>query len=188
MKGLSSWASGVIVAIIAAKILEMLLPEGNNKKYIKVIIGIYVLFTIISPVVSGLLDEEFNIEAIFASASEYEYSTEQVEANNDKLILSTYTTNLKEDVKKKLSDKGYKADEINIEVGTNEANYGQIQKMDIIVSKMEEEKKVQEIEKIDINISNKAEEKVKIPQKEVDELRKYLAETYEIDENNIIIV
>ena len=81
MKWLSSWASGVIVAIIAATILEMLLPDGNNKKYIKVIIGIYVLFTIISPVVSGLLDKEFDIEAIFASASEYEYSTEQVEVN-----------------------------------------------------------------------------------------------------------
>lgn len=188
MKWLSSWASGVIVAIIAATILEMLLPDGNNKKYIKIIIGIYVLFTIISPVVSGLLDEEVDIEAIFASTSEYEYSTEKVEANNNNLIISTYTINLKEDIKQKLLDKGYNTNKIDIEVGTNDTNYGQIQHMNIIVSKMEDEKKIQEIEKIDINISKPTEEKVKIPQKEVDELRKYLAKTYEIDENNIIIV
>lgn len=188
MKFLSSWASGIIVAIIAATILEMILPEGNNKKYIKVIIGIYVLFTIISPVVSGLLDEEFDIEAIFASASEYEYYTENAEVNTDKVIISTYITNLKEDVRKKLSDKGYQADEINIKVGEDENNYGQIQKMDIIISKMEKEKKVQEIEKVDINIAKPKEEKVKIPQEEIKELKQYLAQTYEITENSIIIV
>ena len=37
----------------------------------------------------------------------------------------------KEDVRKKLLDKGYNVDEINIKVGENETNYGQIQKMDI---------------------------------------------------------
>ena len=188
MKFLSSWASGIIVAIIAATILEMILPEGNNKKYIKVIIGIYVLFTIISPVVSGLLDEEFDIEAIFASASEYELSTEKVETNTDKVILSTYVTNLKEDVRKKLLDKGYNVDEINIKVGENETNYGQIQKMDIIISKIEGNNIVQEIEMVDINIAKPKEEKINIPQVEIQELKQYLAKTYEKTENSIIIV
>lgn len=188
MKWLNSWASGVIVAILSATILEMLLPEGNNKKYIKVIIGIYVLFTIMSPVVSGILDENFDIEAIFASANVYEYSTEKAERNTDKVILSTYITNLKEDIKQKLLKKGYNADEINIDIGKNETNYGQIQKINIIISKMEKENKIQEIEKINISISEKKEEKVRIPQEEIEKIKKYLAETYEIDENNIIIV
>ena len=188
MGWLNSWASGVIVAIIAATILEMLLPEGNNKKYIKVIIGIYVLFVIISPVVSGLLEDELDIETIFASASEYEYSAEQTEINTDKVILSTYISNLKDDIKQKISSKGYNADKIDIEVGKTEGDYGQIKKMNIIISEIEEENKIQEIKKIDINISKQTEEKVKIPQEEINELKKYLAKAYEIEENNIIIV
>lgn len=188
MRWLNSWASGVIVAIIVATILEMLLPEGNNKKYIKVIIGIYVLFTIISPVVSNFSDEDFDIEAIFASATEYEYSKEQEDMNTDKVILSTYISNLKEDIKQKLTSKGYNANQIEIKVGNEESNYGQIQKININISKIEEENKIEEIEKIDINISKTAEEKIKISQTEIEELKKYLAETYEIEENNIIIV
>ena len=46
MSWMSHWANGVIVAVILATIFEMILPEGNNKKYIKTVIGVFVLFTI----------------------------------------------------------------------------------------------------------------------------------------------
>lgn len=49
---ITKWASGIIIAVIIATIIEMILPEGSSKKYIKVVIGVYILFTIISPVVS----------------------------------------------------------------------------------------------------------------------------------------
>lgn len=188
MKGLNSWASGVIVAIIVATIFEMLLPEGNNKKYIKVIIGIYILFTIMSPVVSNMLDDEFNIETIFSSVSEYQYSTEQTTINTDEVVLDTYINNLKEDIKKKIELQGYNADEIKLIIGETDENYGQIQKIDIIASKKENENNIKEIEKIDININKKTEEKAKISKEEINELTKYLAEEYKIDENKIIIV
>ena len=38
---LSSWAEQIIIAVIAASIIEMILPENKNKKYVKMIIGIY---------------------------------------------------------------------------------------------------------------------------------------------------
>ena len=46
---ISNWAQGIIVAVIIGTIIEMVLPEGNCKKYVKVVIGIYILFSIISP-------------------------------------------------------------------------------------------------------------------------------------------
>ena len=49
---LNSWVQGIVIAIVLATVLEMLLPEGNNKKYVKILIGIYILFTIISPVMN----------------------------------------------------------------------------------------------------------------------------------------
>lgn len=45
---LSNWAQGIIVAVIIATIIEMILPNGSSKKYVKVVVGIYILFTIIS--------------------------------------------------------------------------------------------------------------------------------------------
>lgn len=185
MRWLNSWASGVIVAIIVATILEMLLPEGNNKKYIKVIIGIYLLFTIISPVISNFSEKDFNIEAVFASATEYEYQKEEI--NTDKVILSTYINNLKEEIKQKLVAKGYNTNTIEIKVGNGNNDYGYIQKINISISKIKEKNEIEEIEQIDIKISKANEEKNKISQNEIKELKKYLAKAYEIEENNIII-
>ena len=42
----------------------MILPEGNCKKYIKVVIGIYVLFTIVSPVITKLSGKEIKVSEI----------------------------------------------------------------------------------------------------------------------------
>ena len=41
---IKSWCEGIIVAIIISIIIEMLVPDGNNKKYVKVVIGIYIIF------------------------------------------------------------------------------------------------------------------------------------------------
>ena len=48
-----------------ATILEMILPEGKNKKYIKKIIGIYILFAVLSPIISKITGKEIDIQAIF---------------------------------------------------------------------------------------------------------------------------
>ena len=43
---LSNWIQGIAIAVIIASIFEMLLPNGNIKKYVKVILGIYIVFCI----------------------------------------------------------------------------------------------------------------------------------------------
>ena len=100
----------------------MILPEGNSKKYIKVVIGIYVLFTIVSPVftkisgkeiqVSDILDlDEYIEEAKTASETQ-----NQMELQNEDNILSIYVSGIKEDMKAKIEGKGYVVDDININV------------------------------------------------------------------------
>ena len=55
---LSDWAEAIIIAVIIGTIIEMLLPEGNCKKYIKVVIGIYVMFTIVNPIITKISGKE----------------------------------------------------------------------------------------------------------------------------------
>ncbi len=52
ISNISSWAQQIIIAVVIATILEMILPKGNSRKYIKTVIGIYILYTIISPVIT----------------------------------------------------------------------------------------------------------------------------------------
>ena len=35
MEWMTTWAQGIIVAVIITTIIELILPEGNHKKYIK---------------------------------------------------------------------------------------------------------------------------------------------------------
>lgn len=38
MNFLNTWLQGIIVAVIIATIIEMILPSGNSKKYIKMVL------------------------------------------------------------------------------------------------------------------------------------------------------
>ena len=41
---INSWAKGIILAVMVSTIIEIILPEGNSKKYVKTIIGIYICY------------------------------------------------------------------------------------------------------------------------------------------------
>ena len=49
---LSSWAKSLGVAIVLVSIFEMVLPNNKTKKYIRVVLGVFVLYNIISPFIN----------------------------------------------------------------------------------------------------------------------------------------
>ena len=111
---ISSWAQQIIFAVIIGTILQMLLPDGKNKKYIKIIIGVYVLFAIISPVVGKNIDlnlDEFNLTL--------ENTTTSLDETNQDEITNLYTVNLKQDIISKLSNKGYGCEKVELQTNEN---------------------------------------------------------------------
>lgn len=49
---ISSWGMNIIIASVIGTVIQMILPEGKNKKYINVVIGVYILVCIISPLIN----------------------------------------------------------------------------------------------------------------------------------------
>lgn len=138
---LSSWAKGLGLSIVVVSILEMLLPNNKTKKYIRMVMGIYVLFTIISPFIENkeLLDVN-NID--FEEYMTTQTSTEVDQTSMNKRIEELYVEELEKDITKKVEDKGYVVTKC---------------KVDAQISSEEEETK---INKITLNIeksSNQAE-------------------------------
>ena len=121
----TSWAQGIIIAVIIATIIEMILPDGNCKKYIKVVIGVYILFSIISPVITKItgkdfnISEEFNLDEFYAEADSKSIYNE-LNSNNSNNIMDIYITNLKSDITAKLKNKGYEVISCNIEIKDEE--------------------------------------------------------------------
>lgn len=126
MNWISNWIQGIIIAVIIGTIIEMLLPEGNCKKYVKVVIGVYILFSIISPVITKVTGSEFRVSDIYDINSYIEASTKSTqdyaEINKENQIKQIYETNLKKDMKQKIEEKGYKVKSIFLEL-TNDEQY-----------------------------------------------------------------
>lgn len=125
---LSDWAGGIIFAVIIGTIIEMLLPEGNSKKYIKVVIGIYVLFTIVSPIITKFTGESVEVSDILEldkyieEAEEASKSPNTIQDSNQNSIMSMYESGLKSDIQAKVQGKGYIVNSINISI-TNDESY-----------------------------------------------------------------
>ena len=193
---ISSWAQGIIMAVIIGAIIEMILPEGNSKKYVKIVIGVYVLFTIISPVISKITGKTIQVSDIL-ELNKYIEETENnsklyvtLDEDNSNNIKDIYESSLRNDIKAKVAAKGYNAKNIKLEIEDDEEYT--LKKIDIEIYKnMEKDKKDMEtIQNVDINISQKSTEndmQEKLSEKDKRKLKDYLSGVYEIDEKNINI-
>ena len=194
----------------------MILPEGNNKKYIKVVIGIYVLFTIVSPIITKLSGKEIKVSEILdlnEYIKEVEASSkmqETVENENAGNITSIYVNGIKEDMKAKLKAKGYVINNIELSIDNYDTYEIAEVKLDIATqknsyqendtNKTNEVEQVKQIEKVEVDIlNNKIEEEEQVEQEsnrnqenklnimQKQEIKEYLNSTYGINMNNISV-
>ncbi|HJJ14800.1 MAG TPA: stage III sporulation protein AF [Clostridiaceae bacterium] len=202
---ISSWTQGIIVSVIIASIIEMILPDGNCQKYVKVVIGVFILFSIVSPVINKFTKKEINISSI-VDVEKYsdakQVSSTNLEVNTSLNIKQMYETNLKVDIKSKIESKGFKVKDITINISDDEYK---IEKIDIgIMGEINEESEVKNnkksknnvigivdsIEKISVDISSKVSKEEKeyvISSKDANTLKEYLSNVYDVNTKNIFI-
>lgn len=206
MDFINTWTQGIIVAVIIATIIEMILPNGSSSKYIKVVIGIFVLFTIVSPIINKFSSNNSSTNIDFdeyVQTTSNETIATNMNINNEDSIRKMYEENLKIDIKTKITQKGYTVGNINLEI-SNDTNYT-LNKIDIkITAKAQIDNSnggtsnnvttiIENIENIKIDIGgsrNDKEEKEEasvISESEKRDLKKYLSSVYEVNENNILV-
>ena len=141
MEWVNSWIQGIIIAVIISTIIEMILPQGNCKKYIKVVIGVYILFTIVSPVITKLSGNNFSLsniidldEYVQASSSN---TQEELELSQEEQIKNIYIDSLKGDMTEKIKSKGYEIISIDLEIADDEQYT--LKQIDLSLQKLEEE-------------------------------------------------
>ena len=213
MQFLNSWLQGIIIAVIVATIIEMILPNGNSKKYIKVVLGIYVVFNIISPVINKITNERFEISSILnineytKKMESYEVSSKNINIDevNESNIKQIYINKLEKDMKSKLEDKKYYIEQVKVEIDNNSIDY-KINNVEIYTkgnNKKEQENEEKEslidinkIEPVNIEIKNdnksdsaeeniEKKENINLSKEYEKEIKKYISSVYEIDENKI---
>lgn len=196
---LSNWAQGIIVAVIIATIIEMILPNGSSKKYVKVVVGIYILFTIISPIITKFSSNNFNINDILDTkayeeqmAKSDEDISKKIEENNNRTIKDIYQSNLESDIKAKLKDKGYEVLNTYIQIRDDENYTIEFISLSLDKNETEESNQVRNIEIEEVNIqigeTNAQESDTSLGSSEKQEIAEYISSTYDIDIKNIEIL
>lgn len=191
-----SWATGIVIAVIIATIIEMILPNSTSKKYIKIIIGIFIVYTIINPVIGSFKGEDLNnyikVENYIQSNSNA-LKTNEVSDNAQSSIKKIYSQNLQNDLKTKLKEKGYISNNINISI-SNDDKYN-IERIDIkvdekVTNSNQDEKQVKtivdNIKAIKIKVKkDDSQNNAIITENDKNEIKEYIKQIYQIDLNNI---
>lgn len=210
MNLLNNWLQGIIIAVVISTIIEMILPNGNSKKYIKVILGLYVLFNIVTPIINIITKKEINLSSIinsndFAKATQsYEVSSinKNISQINENSIKEIYKNKLKNDIKAKIEEKEYEVEKIIVEVEDNEEyKLKQISLFIKNINTKEAKSNIEENENIllintikvdEIKIDNNKEDealdsKSNLSKTQKEEIKKYLSSIYEIKESQILV-
>lgn len=203
VKFLNSWAQGIILAVIVATIIEIILPKGNNKKYVKTIIGIYILFVIVYPLISKITNNKIDIESVIASTTlamnKYEIDN-NISLETNEYIEEVYKHTLEEDVTSRLKEKGYKVNSLNLYLElADEKRYGEIISMVMQVSKINTSSKkenttneINTVKEVKISVSNNSslaqtEKTEEIKKEELGSLKEYLNNVYSVEKERIHI-
>ncbi|MCL2859712.1 MAG: stage III sporulation protein AF [Oscillospiraceae bacterium] len=187
---LNSWASGLIVAVIIGTLLEMILPNNTNKKYVKIVIGIFILFTIISPFINKFSNGvSLNIDTleknIIPSQEAYvEVPTSANSITDDETVKKLYLANLEKEITAGVENLNYTVNNINVQLESGQT-YGNI---DSVTLNVEPKNKVEIVEKINIAISEDATQttgKSKLSQGDINTIKDFLYTNYGINKDKI---
>lgn len=122
---LNVWVKNLCLALVVVSILEMLLPNNKTKKYIKMVMGLYILFSIISPFVKNKDMLNINVENIYKEYSVETASSDTKKINQNSMnnrLNELYSKNLENDITKKLENKGYNINSCKVKVHISQNN------------------------------------------------------------------
>ena len=201
INALTSWAKAIVMAIIIVSILEMLLPNNKTKKYIKMVMGLFILYNIISPFIkdkNALKFEEADLQTFTSSEMK---SIEVNQESMDRRLEELYIQQIEKDITKKLEKKGYKVKSCKVQAKiSNDEDTTGITKIKLKIEKgekqeSEDEKQdeemedklittIQSIKKVDTRIS-KAENMVGdalLEKVDIQNIKQFLIKEYEVNE------
>ena len=175
---LSSWVKNLALALIIVSILEMILPNNKTKKYVKMVMGLYILFSIISPFIenSDKFDlNNFDLNSYVEKTQTTLCTSEELDQTSmDNRLNQIYKEELEKDITQKVEEKGYEVESCRVLAHISQEDSG-IEKITLKINGKANEKEekgdnsttiedkivteIQKIQKVDISLSNNEENK-----------------------------
>lgn len=200
---LSSWVKNLSLALIIVSILEMILPNNKTKKYVRTVMGLYILFSIISPFIENSSKINLNnidLDSYTENTKTASSKVEEVDQTSmDNRINEIYKEELQNDITQKIEEKGYKVETCKVVANISEKN-SEIEKITVKINgKINEENdndvknntvenkivtEIQKIQKVNIGVGENKEnkEETNITKTDIKVIKDFLIKEYGVSE------
>ena len=174
---LVSWTEQLVITLIIIIVIEMVLPNNSSyRKYIKMILGVFLIYCIINPFISNKI-KNINFNE-FIDNKKIDSQPLNI-INNDKQIEKTFLSKFETNLNEYIKERGYEIVKLdgNIEYKNKELTVNSIS---LKVRKNRQENKVV-VNKVEIGESNKAQNE------KIEDLKNQICEYYGISKSKISI-
>lgn len=193
---ISSWLKDIVVIFIIIFIAELIMPKGNMKRYIDLIIGLLIIIVIISPF-ARLINYDFNINNMVDNYTKAENLEDNLEndysMDQEEQIEKLFKEKLKNQIIYLIEESWeYKVADVYIELEKTKMDYEDIKSIKISLYKEKEEKQknnneeivsIEKVPKVEVNREKReggSNENIEEP-KEYKKIKKMISKELSID-------
>ena len=141
MGAVRQWAFALCAVMVACGMAHMLLPKSNLEKMFRMVISIFFLCAVLSPVILGA--PEIFFEAPALSQAEISERARRVEEVADRQTINMARKGLEETIAAKLSGRGIKVHDVTINIITNGQNAIELESAVIILDRGEQPRQME---------------------------------------------
>lgn len=137
MSAIKSWSVTICVVSVICTIIEILFPKGKMEKIFKVVLGVFMLCSLLVPLKKTLSNINFDAK----KPENFIKDKGKLKSTTDDQIKIAAQNKLKRTVEKILTAKGVKSEKINVIMDTNQESCISIKKIEVFLSRGDENKK-----------------------------------------------
>jgi stage III sporulation protein AF len=161
IEGIKIWIKNIVTVIILMSFLEILVPNGKIKKYLKLIFGFIVMLIILNPIINFINNNDELENEVFKISNEltkkeYSFINSNIENKQIEQLASLYKNRIEEDIVFRVESKyDVRVTRVNVEIDSStEEKMGEIKGLELIVTEKKEKTKQEAIPIVKIDISD----------------------------------
>ena len=201
INNLTEYVKSIAVFLLFISFISIIVPESKYKNYINLVMGLILIFIMLTPIFKIIYNGDANINNMVTSMEVEinraiaEREQNIYEGNKKELIIETYKNNLNNQFKQLVESRGFNVNDVYIEINNSEENFGQILSISAELN-LEKNKssnksiKIINVERISINNNSKninTNSQIIEESDEIKNLKSYISGFYNLSLDNIYI-
>lgn len=118
METLKQIALSVCITAVISSILFIIVPSGHFEKILKLVVGVYIIYCIVTPILKIKSDFNFNTGDIPSGSSQP--TNQEILDSSLKQLSDIIRTNMEKDLEQNLLEKGIKPKSITININMDD--------------------------------------------------------------------